>query len=531
MLKSFLFRPLGWGILGLWLCQCSLSLEDPEDEARAKLAKTVPVSFAALEGRWAADSTYTAEAVSAHVFPGNDIRLEIYADTSLHAVDASRLVFARGLAGRYRLRGDTLFHQSADSAIRDTFTVKLRFLGNWLEMIRHSDRRHVHFHKLKPPNSAYLADSLDNSLWLLQGRSNGPGSVRYEPLRRDFSYVRFSENALSWEWNRNGVRGTDSGPLAKDGRNWVWAAGGGNRGFIADMVDKDSLRLWPLHEARPDSGYLVFRRAKARHPFDFDMRPWLGYMRSDSIVIGGKALVNHYGRFYDLEFAPDHSVRTETNMDAMPNLLAWSLDSGYVRVDAAAEKGIRLRADTLPGGRVRLTADSGKAFAGKTVLNQTKVDPSRFQEHPMERFDRAGYAHIAIAGDTLRYYFNPGYAKRTLDEFEIAGIKASDTAWLILASDRARETFLSSQSGFRFAFEGRTAALGRFVCEAVPGLDLAVRLTAAADPDMAQGLLQGSCRVVSAEAAPPDSVVELVGSFRFRRHPGGAPVSPLWSRP
>src|SRR5690606_31637049 len=112
MLKSFLFRPLGWGILGLWLCQCSLSLEDPEDEARAKLAKTVPVSFAALEGRWAADSTYTAEAVSAHVFPGNDIRLEIYADTSLHAVDASRLVFARGLAGRYRLRGDTLFHQS-----------------------------------------------------------------------------------------------------------------------------------------------------------------------------------------------------------------------------------------------------------------------------------------------------------------------------------------------------------------------------------------------------------------------------------
>lgn len=525
------FRRLFAGLLGcLCFCQCSLSLENPEDDARKKLAKPIPTTLSALEGRWVADSTYTVDDIRAHRFQADDLLLEIFADTTLSARDTTRIVFPPGTVGHYSLSGDSLFHRPVRGGPGDTLIVKIRFLGNWLELFRPAEQRYAFFHKLKGPDSSSQDTLLEGAWWRLQGWQAGPDSFLAEPLRRDFSYLRFSGDTLVWDWRLNGIARSDRGILAKDGRIWNWEAGGGSREFLADIVSKDTLRLWPSRNERPDSGFRLFIRTLKPHPFDLDMGPWLGHMRTDSVLSGDRMSETHYGRFYDLEFGLDHAVRTITNRSDLPLLRAWTLDSGFLWVDAPDANRIRLQADTA-GNVVRLRADSGKAFPRKTALFQTKVDPARYEANPLERFDRAGYAVLHIGGDTLRYFFNANYRKAAMDEFEIADLASGDTSWLIAKSDPEREVFQSGQSGFKFAFQGRIGSLGRFDCRSDTALEFALRLTDASDPEFARGLLQGACRILSADSAFTDSTLALEGSFRFRRKAAGGLASPWWTRP
>ena len=260
------------------------------------------------------------------------------------------------------------------------------------------------------------------------------------------------------------------------------------------------------------------------------MAPFLGHLRTDSLRIDFATSETHYGRFYDLVFGTDHSVRTLTNMAAMPRFGSWSIDSGFLFLqgDSVAKTRCKATADSAEGPR--LAAEAGGAFPRATLLMATLVDGTRLADHPLERFGTANYLHLAVGPDTLAYYFLGSLQRATLEEYEIARVEGADTLWAAWRLDPAVETFGSGQASFFFAFQGRHAALGRFACRAAAGLDLAIRTTVSPDPQLAKGLVQGACRVTAAERPPADSVLEVTGEFRMRKRLMGQ-RSPLWSRP
>jgi|GEM_PF-1763439 len=529
-----LVKSLGRLAICLALSQCSVSLENPEADARLKLAKVIPTTMDALVGRWEGDSTFNVEDTRTSDYGYRGMHFEIFADTTVSILDTSKLTFPVAVEGRIRLSGDTLFllpsPKSAGSP--DTFLVKLRFLGNRLELDHPSDQRYSFFHKRKPIDSTVQDSLLRDSLWLLLSRKFNPDSTSIEPLLRDFSYLRFPIDSMDRDWHRNGVFRTESGKLSKQGRKWTWKTATGTREFFADLIHNDSLRIWPLVDGRPDSGFDLFLRANRPHPMDLDMRPLLGYMRTDSIRHIRNPVENHYGRFYDLVFAEDHSVQTLTNMPALPKYASWTLDTGRLRLEGPSDVKVLFRIDTTQPKVVMLTTDSGAYFKVVTDFYQTKVDGSRFQDHPLERFDQASYAHVILGTDTLRYYFSVNYTKAAPDQHEILQPDTGNGYWLTLDINPAQESFQISQPGFRFILEGHEPALGRFTCRALPENDLVIRLNASKDPSMAQGLLQGHCHVLSSQIAPADSNLEVDGSFRLKRkRVGDGMASPLWRLP
>src|SRR4051812_33084482 len=193
----FLFRSpvrsaAGMMFCGL-ICACSISLENPELDAQKKLAKVLPTSLTLLEGRWVADSTFTVEDTRANILAGTGTRLEIYHDTTMSTIDTTHLSFTGNLAGRISLATDTLFFHPAGNGPVDTFIVKLRFLGNWLELDHPADQRFSYFHRLKPADTTvYDTIFRPDSLWRLQGRRLAPEFFKPESLVRNFSYLHFS---------------------------------------------------------------------------------------------------------------------------------------------------------------------------------------------------------------------------------------------------------------------------------------------------------------------------------------------------
>lgn len=487
----------------------------------------------AMVGRWEADSTFNVDDIRATRIPANSLQFEIFTDTTVAILDTLKLTFPTGkVVGNIRLAGDTLFvlPSAGSKGLPDTFLVKLRFLGNRLELDHPADLRYTFFHKRKPIDSTVQDSLLRDSLWLLQKRIVDPDSTYIEPLLQDFSYLRFPKDSMDRDWHRNGIFQTESGSWTKQGRKWIWKTSAGTREFFVDLIHRDTLRIWPLVEGRPDSGFEVYLRASRPHPFDLDVRPVLGYVRTDSIRVIRNPLVNHFGRFYDLELKGDHSVKTWTNMTSLPDYKTWTLDSGRLQLDGPADVRTLFRLDTLNSIEVKLTTDSGAFFKVITDLFESRIDGSRFPEHPLERFDQASYAHIVMGADTLRYYFSVNYNKSTPDQHEINMPDSSGLdKWLTMDINPAQESFQSSQAGFRFIMEGRNAALGSFTCRALPDNDLVIRLTASKDPSLAQGLLQGHCHILSADLAPADSNLNLDGSFRFKRKRSDDVLhSPLW---
>ena len=125
--------------------------------------------------------------------------------------------------------------------------------------------------------------------------------------------------------------------------------------------------------------------------------------------------------------------------------------------------------------------------------------------------------------------FQAAYRKQAWEGFELARHDSGDTLWAVWRLDGS-ETFSSGQAGFFFAFQGRTAALGRFTCRGTPALDLTIRTVAGSSPDLAPGLIQGACRVIASELPPADSTLEIDADFRGRRRADFL-QSPLWSLP
>jgi hypothetical protein len=501
-----------------------LSIEDPESDARKKIEKPVPTTMAALMGRWAGDSTYTVDDTRAADLKNASASLELLTDTTYSLADSSHLAFPSLSEGPFVLKGDTLILHPMPSTA-DTFVVRLRFLGNYLELDHPADQRFTFFHKIKPADSAaWEASLIKDSLWALAARRSGPGSYRTEAQLRDFSYLRIATDSMWSDVRLNGVIRTDSGPLERNGSAWKWKAPGGERKYTAELFGRDSLRLWPLTDGRPDSGYAVYARTAGLRSFDVDMRPLIGHLRSDSIAFPFNRIVNHYGRYYDLTFGEDHKVSVETNMTGLPDFRTWTLDSGYLSLESPGPLTTRFKVSASEGS-VLLSADSGKAFGKSVKLYQTKVDPEAFKHDPLQRFEDASYFQLRISGDTSYYFFSANNAN---DKFEIAAEADSSVFWASLVAVKGQETAQSSQAGFFFAFQGRHSGLGGFTCRSDSAVGLVIRQTITADPSFAEGLVQGACRILYADSSFADSTLDIEGSFRLKRKSSGALVSPLW---
>jgi hypothetical protein len=510
--------------LGLALCHCSLSLEDPAQEAKDKLAKVVPTSMELLVGRWVGDSTYTADDTRATGL-ARSVQMEILPDTTYGLSDTGRYAFpAQRAQGVFYLHVDTLI-LFPSSAAPDTFIVHLRFLGNYLEMVRVSEQRYTFFHKLKPRGARELDSLLADSLWALRGRRIAPGIYHGEPLTKDFTYLWFRSDSMFADMRVNGVIRTDSGPLARDGGRWTWRAAGGEREFLADMPAPDSLRLWPLIDGRPDSGWSDWVRAGARHPRDIDMRRAIGHLRGDSLKDAAHAFEYHYGRYYDWILGEDHTVRVETNMPGVPMWTSWTLDSGYLSLAGTGRPAQRMRVDTS-GGRLRFRIDTGAYFPAPTVYSATLVNGD-FAANPLDRFQKVSYLMLKTGGDSLFYFFNPSNQG---DRFEITAGPAASALWAGFVLPKALETFQSGQTGFYLAFSDSTRALGRFTCRSRADRDLAVRQTGS-DPSFAAGFIQGACEIQKADSAFADSALAIEGNFKILRADRGGFANPGWSLP
>jgi hypothetical protein len=503
---------------------CSLSLENPDLDARNKVAKTIPTTMSALIGRWEADSTYTVFDSRAQQLVDASVRMEIFADTSFFQLDTAKVTFKGKSDGVYYLSGDTLITFPV-AAAPDTFMVRLSFAGNYLQLLHPTDQRYSFFHKIKPQDSATQIAMLKDSIWRMEGRRLDPGVFQTEPQLRNFSYLRFSGDSMYSDVRTNGVVRTDSGLLLKKGFTWTWKATKGESGFLADMVKDDTLRMWPLTEGRPDSGYIIYSRSSRTHLRDIDMRNLIGHMRCDSMRLSGGMIENHYGRYCDLIFSEDHKVLVETNMPSVARFNSWTLDSGLLILDAPGFPRTRLEV-AAESGKVVLSSVQAAAFLKGEALFQTKVDASRYAAHPLERFDRASYLELVITGDTA-YYFNDENANK--ESFEISRFAPdSQYYWASIILNKNQETFQSSQPGFFFAFEGRSSALGRFQCRSRPGKDLVIRSTPSSDASFAVGLIQGACQLIKADSAFADSTLNLEGAFRLRRKSIGNMFSPAW---
>lgn len=501
-----------------------MSLENPELDAKNKVANPIPTTIDALVGRWKADSTYTVDDTRATVITLEPVWMEIFADTSYSQLDTSRLTFNGKSDGVYRLSGDTLITLPSN-APPDTFLVRLSFIGNYLQLHHPVDQRFTFFHKIKPRDSATQIAMLRDSLWRMQGRRLVPGSFRSEAQNANFSYLRFSGDSMYADVRTNGLVRRDSGLLAKKGFAWTWNAASGDQAFLADLIKEDSLRMWPLTEGRPDSGYFLYIRTSNLHPRDVDMRPLLGHMRCDSIRYPTGMVENHFGRYYDWTFTEDHKVAVETNMPNVPRFTAWTLDSGKLALDAPGFD--RMRFTVSPAADpVALFIQGANFFGNGAQVFQTKVDPARFALNPLERFETASYLRLVVAGDTVDYFFNGNNLK---EQFEIARVVADTFFWSAITLNKEQETFQSSQPGFFFAFQARNAALGRYVCRSRPDKDLVIRQTASGNPLMAQGLVQGTCQVLDAQTPTADTVLNVEGTFRLKRRSYGGLASHAWS--
>jgi hypothetical protein len=515
-------------VLGWVLCQCSLNFEDPAQEARDKLAKVVPTRFELLVGRWIGDSTYTADDTRATGLGHAPVRLELFPDTSYAQSDSGKSAFPSQRAqGVYFLHADTLILVPL-SAAPDTFIVHMRFLGNYLEMVRVSDQRYTFFHKVKPRGGEELDSLLTDSLWSLRGQRVAPGTYRSEPLTRDFSYLRFHGDSLFADRRVNGVIRLDSGPLVRDGRQLSWEATGGKREFLADMTFPDSLRLWPLHGGLPDSGWSDWVRVGARHSRDIDMRRAIGHLRGDSLRDTARGFEYHYGRYYDWNLGEDHTVRVETNMAGVPLWTSWSLDSGFLSLAATGRPPQRMRVDTA-GGRLHFRIDTGAYFPARTVYSATLV-AGDFAAKPLDRFQKASYLILKTGSDSLAYFFN---ASNQGDRYEIDAGPTAASRWAGFVLPRAQETFQSGQEGFFLAFSDSTRAHGRFTCRSRAARALAIRQTSS-DPLFAAGFIQGACVIQQADSAFADSafadsVFAIEGSFKILRADRGGFANPGWS--
>lgn len=525
---------LSLGMIGLYLTHCSLSLENPEDDARKKLAKIVPTTFAALEGRWDVDSTYTVFDTKSTLLRDRGIQLELFSDTTLLALDTQNIAFSGKISARFHLKADTLFIEAATrslptaSVLADTFLVKLRFLGNYLELDHPFDQRSTFFHKHGFLDSVAQDSLLRDSLWLLKSHRVNQESLLIEPLTRDFSYLRIKSDSIFRDQHSNGVFRTDAEKLSRSGRKWTWTNAIGSREFFVDLITKDTLRVWPLVSGKPDSGFDTYTRTSRPHRFDLDLHPFLGHVRTDSMLDPGTRLVNHFGRFFDLEFGEDHTILTQTNMASLPRFQSWSIDNGLLIMSGTGVSGTKFKVDTTIPKTLKLIPVATGVLLLSTQLYMTKVDASRYAEHPLERFDQASYAHIILGMDTLRYYFSVNYMNVNPEEFEIQNQNPLDSSWLTLRINPGQESFQSSQVGFRYLMEGRTQSLGKFTCKAQPTNDLVIRLSPSSDPTFALGQIQGHCHVLTSTFVPADSNLLLEGNFRFKRKSITARQSSLW---
>jgi hypothetical protein len=522
------YRHYGRGF-ALFLClligQCSLHLESPEQDAKNKLAKVIPTRMELLLGRWVADSTYNVDDTRATSLGGTGVLLEILADTTYTQIDTNIQAFPKRTAeGVFYLHGDTLIVFPLTAA-PDTFIAHLRFMGNYLELFRSADQRFTFFHKLKPNDSLSTDSLLRDSLWRMDGHRVDPGIYMAETHAVDFSYLRFSGDSMFADVRRDGVIRADSGVVDKADSLWTWRAAGGTKVFIADLVKPDSLRLWPLSQGRPDSGFYLYQRVSRHHPNDLDMRRMMGHMRGDSTLYPDRLVVNHYGQYCDWILGEDHKVTVETNIGNVPLWTAWNLDSGFLSLRAPGLGPQRVRMDTLAGG-VRLLADTSVVYAKGTFIWQTRVDPARFKERPLERFQQASYLILVIGGDTTFYFFNANNIK---ERFEISAAIGGAVYWSAFVLNLSLETFQSGQPDFFFAFEGRTPALGKFTCRSRPDRDMVIRQTVSADPALAEGLLQGSCVILKADSVFTDSILALDGAFRMLKRNRNNLTANVWS--
>jgi hypothetical protein len=302
--------------------------------------------------------------------------------------------------------------------------------------------------------------------------------------------------------------------------------------YWVQWLHADSLRLWPLHQGRPDSGFVVFARRQAPHPFDLNCASLMRYWRGDSAYSDSALRRFHFDEFFDLALDGTHRVTLASNSPDFRRYQNWDIDSGrLVLIDGAARHAFTLR--NSPAASLSLTQSGNPA---PLRLYFSAADSAAIGANAMSRFPNAPYLRTWIAGDTSLYHRSWNYRglQNQPEQFESFGIFGSDSLWQIVALPRGAETYFPSVAGFRFGLEGKNAALGRFVCFADAAYSFALRLTASSDPGLSPGNFQGTCKIRSAQIAggiSSDSTLALAGDFRLKRASSGSLRSPLWNLP
>jgi len=510
-----------------------LQWDDPVANLRDEIAKPIPPNDSLLSGHWVGDSTYTLRDTKALSLGDRPLNLWLFRDGRFRITDSTQAAFPKLWRGTYSRANDSLFLQpdAGSSGESRLFIVKLTFLGNYLGLYQPAELRYTHWHlrsQLKPDT---LLPFLERGIWTCVLRRDAADSQTPETLRSRFEYLYFNPEGYRREWWNRGIKREETGPLSREG-DTLWLGGGENQGYVWELLAPDTLRLWPLSNARLDSGFSLYHRMDSLPRYHLDLNGLPGYWRGDSArdSLGLQAM--NYERFIDLRFGKEGTLTAFRQGSRVPAFTSWDIDSGRVLLQGSGQPAYRMAPKiTTQGGDTLLTlfADPSRENPNPLKLYGTRRDGETLAVNPIARFPSQNHASLRIGSDTLLFLSHAAWMNGKPEQAEFAAIPSPDTAWLILTLP-AQASFSSDETGFRLKIQARTDDLGRFTCQAAADLALTLRRDPSSTDTLAIGSLQGHCRLVGAEKPPADSTLNLEGEYLIRRH-AGALQSPLWKSP
>ncbi len=524
----FLFAFL---FLSVFYMHCSLNLDDPQGNIHKAINTPYPGTWFTLVGEWIGDSTFTIKDSQAQkLIRQNIVQLEFYRDGKALVFDSSHLVFSQNAKCKAVLHGDTLALTLSETDTK-TFILKFTFLGNYLEIFDVKNVRYTYFHKFIRPVTSQWDSLLTHKIWEEKIYRSAGDTLFSESFNSHFTTFTIHADSLIWENNIHGLSDFQKGPWQLHGDTLVRTP----QNFILEFIRPDSLRLWPLHNQKIDSGFYVFKVTPTIQKNYLALNPILTYWRMDSLVRGREIFYGHYGQFFDLKFYANHTLALITNMEKLlPNYQSWDADSGFIWMKIQdslipSSKLINLKQEkyTLTDSTLSLSMAAQPGYNQSLTLYFSKADSNNIVKDPLTRFSNAPFVQLYIDADTLPYYFSPVRHTDTLDHYELAQY-SHDTTWLVANIKSGQDNFNSSQTGFKLAFNSVDAQGNKFLYYSLPTNDLAIRLTTSPQPAILNGLIQGFINKHWSDQSHPDSLIALTGIFRFNKKKSSELNSPLW---
>ena len=529
-----LLRILFLGASLLFISHCSLNLDDPESNARKAIHATIPSSKAVLLGEWLGDSTYTLKDSEAQKLgEKNGVTMEFYPDGVARIEDSLHRVFTQSDHSLSELKGDTLWLTSKSSTPTiKKYLLKFSFLGNYLEVFDPIAIRYTYFHKYKTPELATWKNLLPDTLWELKGYRSAGDTLKPETFQNAFAYLQFTSDTLSWENTMRGLSKINKGRWSFKGDTLNWTFGS-NR-FLMQCLRPDSLRLWPIHGGKLDTGFYAFRKVSKKQMNYRDMNTLPGYWRMDSIVLGNNLLYGHYGQYCDFSFNTEHHVSLLTNMQArLPHYQDWDSDSGFfwllakdTTINSSATFSLKQETYTVNDSVLKFSMNSINGYP-QIVFYCTHADSSLIAKDPLNRFNTSPFVQMYAGQDTFSFYFNPVRHVDTLEHYEIAQW-GTDTTWIISNIKTNQENFNSGQSGFKLMFNAKEKDGKKVRWQNLSNQDLVIRITNNPQSTILNGLIQGFMQEHWLDSSHADTLRTVTGVFRFVRKKSAELTSPLW---